>query len=168
MAEESMTLLDVLRKGEVPAEDVLRTAVQLVVRELMEAEVSAQIGAERYEYVREDGRVLSMAVISAHGVWADGVREVLGVDVGLSQDVVLWRTFLQSPVARRLRGVQLVTSDAHRGLNQASPRSSSALPGSAAGSTPSGRNPRLGGSGSAASGKRSRISRSVEKSASVE
>jgi putative transposase len=237
MAEDKMTLLDVLRKGETPPEDFVRSAVQLVVRELMEADVSAQIGAERYEHsadrvtqrngyrtrpwdtrvgtlelaipklrtgsyfpnwleprrraeqalvavvaeaylrgvstrkveglvqtlgiaslsksevsrlcesldeqvtafrqrrldaeypylwldaryehVREDGRVVSMAVISAHGVRADGVREVLGIDVGLSEDVVLWREFLQGLIARGVRGVKLVTSDAHRGLKQA-------------------------------------------------
>src|SRR5215212_12132927 len=44
----------------------------------------------RYEHVREDGRVQSMAVIIAYGVRADGVRDVLGVDVGLSEDVALW------------------------------------------------------------------------------
>ena len=32
----------------------------------------------RYEHVREGGRVVSMAVIVAYGVRADGVREVLG------------------------------------------------------------------------------------------
>jgi transposase-like protein len=73
----------------------------------------------RYEKVREDGRVLSMAVIVAYGVRADGVREVLGIDVGLSEDVVLWRAFLQDLVARGVRGVKLVTSDAHAGLKQA-------------------------------------------------
>ena len=73
----------------------------------------------RYEKVREDGRVLSMAVIVAYGVRADGVREVLGIDVGLSEDVALWRAFLQDLVARGVRGVKLVTSDAHPGLKQA-------------------------------------------------
>ena len=73
----------------------------------------------RYEHVREDGRVVSMAVIVAYGVRADGVREVLGLDVGLSEDVALWRAFLQDLVARGVRGVQLVVSDAHRGLKQA-------------------------------------------------
>lgn len=73
----------------------------------------------RYEHVREDGRVMSMAVIVAHAVRADGVREVLGLDVGLSEDVALWRAFLQDLVARGVRGVQLVTSDAHPGLKQA-------------------------------------------------
>lgn len=73
----------------------------------------------RYEKVREDGRVGSMAVIVAYGVRADGVREVLGIDVGLSEDVALWRAFLQDLVARGLRGVKLVTSDAHPGLKRA-------------------------------------------------
>ena len=73
----------------------------------------------RYEHVREGGRVVSMAVIVAYGVRADGVREVLGLDVGLSEDVALWRAFLQDLVARGVRGVQLVVSDAHQGLKQA-------------------------------------------------
>jgi transposase-like protein len=73
----------------------------------------------RYEYVREDHRVQSMAVVIAYGVRADGVREVLGLDIGLSEDVILWREFLQSLVARGVRGVKLVISDAHPGLKQA-------------------------------------------------
>jgi transposase-like protein len=60
-----------------------------------------------------------MAVIVAYGVRADGVREVLGIDVGLSEDVALWRAFLQDLVARGVRGIKLVTRDAHPGLKQA-------------------------------------------------
>jgi transposase-like protein len=73
----------------------------------------------RYEHVREGGRVVSMAVVVADGVRADGVREVLGLDVGLSEDVEFWRSFFQSLVARGLRGVQLVISDANPGLKRA-------------------------------------------------
>ncbi len=73
----------------------------------------------RYEHVREGGRVVSMAVVVAYGVRADGVREVLGLDVGLSEEAVLWRSFFQGLVARGLHGVQLVISDAHVGLKQA-------------------------------------------------
>src|SRR5262249_9975742 len=73
----------------------------------------------RYEHVREGGHVVSMAVVIAYGVRADGVREVLGLDVGLSEEVALWREFFQGLVARGLRGVQLVISDAHQGLKQA-------------------------------------------------
>jgi transposase-like protein len=237
MAAERMTLVDVLRKGEDPEVDFLREGLRWVIQELMETEVSAQIGAERYqrsderttcrngyrsrqwdtrlgtlelaipklrtgsyfpswldarrrgeqalvavvaeayvqgvstrkvealvqtlgitsisksevsrlcasldaqteafrtrrldaeypyiwldaryEHVPEDHRVQAMAVVVAYGVRADGVREVLGVDVGLSEDVVCWRDFLQGLVARGLRGVKLVISDAHPGLKQA-------------------------------------------------
>jgi transposase-like protein len=237
MAEEKMALLELLRKGEEPGGDVLAEGVRWLLQELMEAEVSAQIGAgryersserttqrngyrvrpwdtrlgtleraipklrqgsyfpswleprrraeqalvavvaeayvqgvstrkvealvqslgiaglsksevsrlcavldeqahifrtrpldavypyvwldARYEHVREGGRVVSMAVIVAYGVRADGIREVLGIDVGPSEDVVVWRTFLQGLVARGARGVKLVTSDAHPGLKQA-------------------------------------------------
>jgi putative transposase len=237
MATERMALMDVLRKGEDPAADVLQEGVRWLVQELMEAEVSAQIGAERYarsperttqrngyrtrpwdtrvgtldlaipklrtgsyfpswlearkrgeqalvsvvaeayvqgvstrkvealvqtlgiasisksevsrmaasldaqadafrtrrldaeypyiwvdaryEHVREDHRVQSMAVVIAYGVRADGVREVLGLDIGLQEDVVVWREFLQGLVARGVRGVKLVISDAHVGLKQA-------------------------------------------------
>jgi len=73
----------------------------------------------RYEHVREDGHVRSLAVVVAYGVRADGVREVVGVDIGLSEHVALWRAFLQQLVGRGLQGVQLVISDAHPGLKQA-------------------------------------------------
>lgn len=73
----------------------------------------------RYEYVREDHQVQAMAVIIAYGVRDDGVREVLGLDIGASEDVALWRAFLQGLVARGLGGVRLAISDAHPGLKQA-------------------------------------------------
>src|SRR5579885_1578440 len=73
----------------------------------------------RYEHVREAGRVQSMAVIIAYGVRSDWVREVLGVEFGLSEYVALWRTFLQGLVGRGLSGVRLVISDAHPGLKHA-------------------------------------------------
>jgi len=73
----------------------------------------------RDEHVREDHRVQSMAVVIAYGVRADGMREVLGLDIGLREDVVVWREFLHGLVARGVRGVKLVISDAHAGLQQA-------------------------------------------------
>lgn len=69
--------------------------------------------------VRQDHRVVSMAIVIAIGVNADGQREVLGLDVGPSEDGTFWHTFLRSLVARGLSGVKLVTSDAHQGLTGA-------------------------------------------------
>jgi transposase-like protein len=69
--------------------------------------------------VREHGRVVSMAVVLAVGVRATGEREVLGLDVGPSEDGAFWLQFLRGLVARGLGGVQLVVSDAHEGLKGA-------------------------------------------------
>ena len=73
----------------------------------------------RYEHVREDERVQSMAVTVAYGIRADGMREVLAIDVASCENLAHWREFLQGLVARGVRGVKLVTSDAHAGLKQA-------------------------------------------------
>jgi len=69
---------------------------------------------------RQDGRVVSMAVVIAVGLnAATGQREILGLDVGPSEDGAFWLRFLRSLVSRGLTGVQLVTSDAHEGLKGA-------------------------------------------------
>jgi putative transposase len=73
-----------------------------------------------YVKSRQDGHVASTAVVIAVGVnGKSGEREVLGVDVGPSEDGAFWTSFLRSLVARGLSGVRLVTSDSHRGLKQA-------------------------------------------------
>jgi putative transposase len=88
-----------------------------------------------YLKARIDGRVVSRAVVIATGVTADGGREVLGLDVGDSEDGAFWTSFLRSLKARGLHGVQLVISDAHTGLKAASAPSWRVRPGSDAGST---------------------------------
>ena len=72
-----------------------------------------------YVRVRENGRVLSMALVVAVGVHETGQREVLGLDLGPAEDGAFWLGFLRGLVARGLAGVQLVISDAHEGLRQA-------------------------------------------------
>jgi len=69
--------------------------------------------------VRDGERVVSNAVVVAVGVAADGRREVLGFDVGPSEDGAFWEGFLRSLVGRGLGGVELVISDAHEGLKGA-------------------------------------------------
>jgi transposase-like protein len=69
-----------------------------------------------YVKARVAGRVVSRAVVVATGITRTGDREVLGVDVGDSEDGVFWTSFLRSLRARGLTGTQLVISDAHTGL----------------------------------------------------
>jgi transposase-like protein len=72
-----------------------------------------------YHKVRVDGRVMNQATVVAVGVTHTGERQVLGVDVGPSEDRAFWTAFLRSLVKRGLRGVRLVISDAHEGLKAA-------------------------------------------------
>lgn len=69
-----------------------------------------------YCKARVGGRVVSRAVVIATGVTADGHRTVLGVSVGDSETEDFWTEFLRGLRDRGLTGVQLVVSDAHRGL----------------------------------------------------
>ena len=70
-----------------------------------------------YLHVRNaTGQVTSMAVVIATGITATGEREVLGVDVGDSEDEAFWRAFLRTLKGRGLGGVRLVISDQHAGL----------------------------------------------------
>jgi putative transposase len=72
-----------------------------------------------YLKVRQNGRIVPVAVIVAVGVNTDGRREVLGMDIGPSEAEPFWVAFLRKLARRGLRGVKLVISDAHEGLKAA-------------------------------------------------
>ena len=74
-----------------------------------------------YLHGRDQARkqVISRAVIVAVGITASGQREVLGIEVGDSEDEAFWTAFLRRLRERGLSGVQLVISDAHAGLKKA-------------------------------------------------
>jgi transposase-like protein len=69
-----------------------------------------------YLKVRQQGRIVSVAVIVAVGVNSDGRREILGMDIGPSEAETFWTAFLRKLARRGLRGVKLVISDAHEGI----------------------------------------------------
>jgi putative transposase len=72
-----------------------------------------------YVKARDNGRIVSAAVIVAVGVNSDGRREVLGMDIGPSEAETFWTDFLRKLRRRGLRGVKLVVSDAHEGIKAA-------------------------------------------------
>ncbi len=74
-----------------------------------------------YLKCREGSRVGSVAAVVAIGVTEHGEREVLGLDIGASEDGAFWTEFLRGLVTRGLSGVALVISDAHVGLKEAIP-----------------------------------------------
>src|SRR6266550_3585882 len=110
---------------------ISKSEVSRICQEL-DVEVAAfrdrSLGEQPFRYVfldatyckaRVDHRVVSQAVVVATGVAADGRREVLGFDVGDSEDGAFWTAFLRGLKTRGLHGAQLVISDAHSGLKQA-------------------------------------------------
>jgi putative transposase len=72
-----------------------------------------------YVKVRQNHHIVSMAVVIAIGVRESGEREILGIDVGASEEAAFWTDFLRALTARGLKGVRLVISDAHQGLEEA-------------------------------------------------
>ena len=72
-----------------------------------------------YLKVRQDHRIVSQALVIAIGVRSTGEREILGLDLGGSEESGFWQDFLRSLIQRGLKGVQLVISDAHVGLKKA-------------------------------------------------
>jgi transposase-like protein len=72
-----------------------------------------------YLKVRQNHRVVSLALVIAIGVDDTGERHMLGFDLGASEDEDFWLAFLRSLVKRGLGSVQLVISDAHEGLKKA-------------------------------------------------
>ena len=73
----------------------------------------------RYEKVRMDGQIRDAAILIAGGVGLAGKRQILGVSVSLSEAEVHWRSFLQDLITRGMKGVRLVISDDHAGLEVA-------------------------------------------------
>ena len=72
--------------------------------------------------VRENGRVVKVAVMVATGVNADDYREILGIQCATTESGAGWLGFFRDLVARGLTKegpVGLVTSDAHTGLVEA-------------------------------------------------
>ena len=110
---------------------ISKSEVSRICRELdgeMAAFRSRPLGHVEFPYVfcdatyvkcRVNGRVVSKAVVIATGVTREGDREVLGVEVGDSEDGAFWTAFLKSLRARGLAGVHLVISDHHLGLKNA-------------------------------------------------
>jgi putative transposase len=69
--------------------------------------------------VRDQGRVVSKALVVAYAVHDSGVREVIGLDVGEVESGSFWVEFLRGLKKRGLSGVRLAISDDHEGLKAA-------------------------------------------------
>ena len=64
------------------------------------------------------GEVRNVSLLVASAVNAEGFREILGICEGAKEDKSGWSAFLRHLVDRGLKGVQLIISDACRGLTE--------------------------------------------------
>lgn len=112
-------------------EGISKSQVSELAKSLDEAVAAFRgrpLEARAYPYVcldalvlkcREHGRVVNVACVHATAVNDEGHREHLGLEVLTEENGAGWTAFMRGLVARGLKGVQLVTSDAHEGLKAA-------------------------------------------------
>jgi putative transposase len=72
-----------------------------------------------YEKIRDNGKVISEAVLVIYGVNLEGKREILAVEPMYEESEATWAAVLENLKARGLQKVWLVVSDAHRGIQNA-------------------------------------------------
>lgn len=69
-----------------------------------------------YFKVRDDHRIVSKALMIAIGITNTGMREVLGFQTFDRESKQTWFAFFENLKARGLKGVRMITSDAHEGI----------------------------------------------------
>ncbi len=73
----------------------------------------------RYEKIRIGGRIRSQAVLIVAGINDEGRREVLSLKVGDSESKECWGEVFADLKTRGIRGVEIIVSDAHLGIQAA-------------------------------------------------
>ena len=116
-------VLEVMCDGEISSMTVSRVAQELDEkllafrhRRLDGTEYPYMHIDARYEKVRVEGRVVSQAVLVAVGFASEGKREILDWRVGDSESQETWGELFQALKSRGLKGLRLLTSDAHAGI----------------------------------------------------
>lgn len=73
----------------------------------------------RYEKIRVNGKIRNHAVLIVAGINDEGRREILSLHVGDSESAESWGEVFSALKARGVRGVEIVISDAHAGIQAA-------------------------------------------------
>jgi putative transposase len=109
----------------ISASEVSRIAKELdeKVKEFLnrpiESEISYLFVDASYFKIRSEGRYKSKALLIVTGIHENGYREVLGAKVEDSEDEPAWERLFEELNARGLKGVKLVISDGHKGIQKA-------------------------------------------------
>lgn len=72
-----------------------------------------------YENIRQDGRIISSAVLIIQGLNMAGKREILAIEPMIEESEASWKHVFEKLKERGLKSVWLVISDAHKGIRKA-------------------------------------------------
>ena len=72
-----------------------------------------------YEKIRQDGRIVSSAVLVVQGLNYAGKRDFLAIEPMQEESEASWRVVMENLKARGVKDVWLVISDAHQGIQSA-------------------------------------------------
>jgi putative transposase len=72
-----------------------------------------------YFKVRQGAQYKTKALLIVVGIREDGLREILGASIAESEDSGFWSALFRSLKDRGLDGVEMVISDAHKGIQKA-------------------------------------------------
>ena len=72
-----------------------------------------------YFKVRDSGKYVTKAFLIITGIRDDGYREILGAKITDSESEGFWSGFFDELIDRGLKGVKLVVSDGHKGIQSA-------------------------------------------------
>jgi putative transposase len=109
----------------ISASEVSRIAKDLdeKVKEFLERPIEGEIDYlfldASYFKVRSKGRYKNKALLIVTGIHENGYREILSAKVEDSEDEPAWVNLFEELERRGLKGVQLVTSDGHKGIQKA-------------------------------------------------
>jgi putative transposase len=93
--------------------------VQEFLQKPIEDEVDYLFLDASYFKVRSQGRYKTKALLIATGIHENGYREILGAKVADNEDEPVWENLFEELKGRGLKGVQLVISDGHKGIQKA-------------------------------------------------
>jgi transposase-like protein len=109
----------------ISASEVSRIAKDLdeKVKEFLERPIEGEIDYlfldASYFKVRSQGRYKNKALLIVTGIHENGYREILSAKVEDNEDEPAWVSLFEELERRGLKGVQLVTSDGHKGIQKA-------------------------------------------------
>jgi len=118
-------IMTALGVGEISAFSVSRITKELdeKVKEFLskpiEHEIPYLLVDTTYFKVREGLHYVNKALFVVAGIRDDGYREILGARLADTEDSLFWEDLFEDLKERGLRGVKLIVSDGHKGIQKA-------------------------------------------------